>query len=76
MSVRVLFARCDAGRVSLPYQLRMLPFPPRALAKEYLGINPGYGALFINGAPRHDRICRDLPVLTSLTPQSTWALRG
>src|ERR1700742_4080461 len=41
---------CEAARSSppfwmlekmgLPYQLKMLPFPPRVLAKEYLGINP------------------------------------
>ena len=24
----------------LPYELKMLPFPPRAFAKEYLGVNP------------------------------------
>jgi len=26
--------------MGLPYELRMLPFPPRVLAKDYLGINP------------------------------------
>jgi glutathione S-transferase len=26
--------------MSLPYELKMLPFPPRVLAKEYLAINP------------------------------------
>ncbi|MEW6642411.1 MAG: glutathione S-transferase family protein [Pseudomonadota bacterium] len=26
--------------MGLPYELKMLPFPPRALAKDYLGINP------------------------------------
>src|ERR1700755_2906997 len=41
---------CDAARsfrplwmleeLGLPYELRMLPFPPRVFAKEYLGINP------------------------------------
>src|SRR6202012_3224218 len=41
---------CDAARsfrplwmleeLGLPYELKMLPFPPRVLAKEYLAINP------------------------------------
>ncbi|MBR1218525.1 glutathione S-transferase family protein [Bradyrhizobium sp. U87765 SZCCT0131] len=41
---------CEAARsfrpvwaleeMGLPYELKMLPFPPRALAKEYLGLNP------------------------------------
>ncbi len=41
---------CDAARsfrplwmleeLGLPYELKMLPFPPRVFAKEYLGINP------------------------------------
>jgi len=26
--------------MKLPYELKMLPFPPRVLAKEYLAINP------------------------------------
>ena len=41
---------CDGARsfrplwmleeMGLPYELKMLPFPPRVLAKEYLAINP------------------------------------
>ena len=41
---------CDGARsfrplwmleeMKLPYELKMLPFPPRVFAKEYLGINP------------------------------------
>ena len=41
---------CDGARsfrplwmleeMGLPYELKMLPFPPRVFAKEYLGINP------------------------------------
>src|SRR6201992_1909274 len=41
---------CDAARsfrplwmleeLGLPYELKMLPFPPRVLAKEYLALNP------------------------------------
>lgn len=36
-SFRPLWALEEMG---LPYELKMLPFPPRALAKEYLAINP------------------------------------
>ncbi|MGY3295271.1 glutathione S-transferase [Bradyrhizobium sp. LM3.6] len=41
---------CDAARsfrplwmleeMGLPYELKMLPFPPRVFAKEYLALNP------------------------------------
>ena len=41
---------CDGARsfrplwmleeMGLPYELKMLPFPPRVFAKEYLAINP------------------------------------
>ena len=37
----------------LPYELRMLPFPPRVFAKEYLGINPlGTIPLLLDGETR------------------------
>jgi glutathione S-transferase len=37
----------------LPYDLKMLPFPPRALAKEYLGLNPlGTIPLLLDGDTR------------------------
>jgi glutathione S-transferase len=37
----------------LPYDLRMLPFPPRALAREYLALNPlGTIPLLIDGDTR------------------------
>ena len=37
----------------LPYQLHMLPFPPRALAREYLSENPlGTIPLLVDGATR------------------------
>jgi glutathione S-transferase len=37
----------------LPYDLKMLPFPPRALAKEYLGLNPlGTIPLLLDGHTR------------------------
>jgi glutathione S-transferase len=39
--------------LGLPYQLRMLPFPPRVFAKEYLGINPlGTIPLLLDGETR------------------------
>jgi glutathione S-transferase len=36
-SFRPLWALEELG---LPYELKMLPFPPRVFAKEYLGVNP------------------------------------
>ncbi len=39
--------------LGLPYDLKMLPFPPRALAKEYLGLNPlGTIPLLLDGDTR------------------------
>src|SRR3954466_10594553 len=39
--------------LGLPYELRMLPFPPRVLAKDYLGINPlGTIPFMIDGETR------------------------
>ena len=39
--------------LGLSYDLRMLPFPPRVFAKEYLGLNPlGTIPLFIDGETR------------------------
>jgi glutathione S-transferase len=39
--------------MQLPYELKMLPFPPRALAKEYLAVNPlGTIPLLIDGDTR------------------------
>jgi glutathione S-transferase len=39
--------------LGLDYELKMLPFPPRVLAKEYLGINPlGTIPLFLDGDVR------------------------
>lgn len=38
---------------NLPYQLEMLPFPPRVHAKEYLGLNPlGTVPLMLDGVQR------------------------
>ncbi len=39
--------------LGLPYDLKMLPFPPRVFAKEYLGINPlGTVPLLLDGETR------------------------
>lgn len=39
--------------LGLPYELKMLPFPPRVFAKEYLGLNPlGTIPLLIDGNTR------------------------
>jgi glutathione S-transferase len=39
--------------LKLPYELKMLPFPPRALARDYLALNPlGTIPLLIDGATR------------------------
>ncbi|MDT9597338.1 glutathione S-transferase family protein [Sphingosinicella rhizophila] len=39
--------------MGLPYQLHLLPFPPRALRKDYLGINPlGTVPYMVDGAVR------------------------
>jgi glutathione S-transferase len=39
--------------LGLPYELKMLPFPPRVHAKDYLGINPlGTIPLMLDGATR------------------------
>ena len=39
--------------LKLPYELKMLPFPPRAFAKEYLALNPlGTIPLLIDGETR------------------------
>jgi len=39
--------------LQIPYELKMLPFPPRIFAKEYLGINPlGTIPLLLDGPTR------------------------
>ena len=39
--------------LGIPYELKMLPFPPRVFAKEYLGINPlGTIPLLLDGDTR------------------------
>src|SRR6266702_23057 len=73
---------CDAARsfrplwmleeMGLPYELKMLPFPPRVFAKEYLGINPlGTIPFMIDGEARMTEssgICHYLGIKHGPTP--------
>ncbi len=58
--------------LGLPYELRMLPFPPRVSARSYLDINPlGTVPLMIDGDTRMTEsaaICQCLCALSSPTP--------
>lgn len=58
--------------LELPYTLKMLPFPPRVLAKEYLEINPlGTIPAFFDGETRMTEsaaICEYLAVRYGPTP--------
>ena len=57
--------------LGLPYDLRMLPFPPRVLARSYLELNPlGTVPLMINGHTRMTEsaaICQYLCALSAPT---------
>jgi glutathione S-transferase len=57
--------------LALPYELRMLPFPPRVLARSYLDLNPlGTVPLMINGRTRMTEsaaICQYLCALSAPT---------
>src|SRR5579863_9262375 len=49
-SFRALWALEEIG---IPYELKLLPFPPRYRAREFLQLNPfGTVPLFIDGATR------------------------
>ena len=62
-SFRPLWALEELG---LGYELRMLPFPPRALAKEYLALNPlGTIPLLIDGETRMTESAAVLQYLTT-----------
>ena len=53
MSARSFRALWMLEELGLPYELRMLPFPPRVLARSYLDINPlGTVPLMIDGRTR------------------------
>lgn len=58
--------------LGLPYELKMLPFPPRALQREYLDINPlGTVPLFLDGKVRMTEsvaICQYLCATHAPTP--------
>ncbi|MCC5859522.1 MAG: glutathione S-transferase family protein [Ectothiorhodospiraceae bacterium] len=58
--------------LELPYTLKMLPFPPRVLAKEYLDVNPlGTIPAFFDGETRMTEsaaICEYLAVRYGPTP--------
>ena len=64
---------CDGARsfrplwmleeMGLAYELKMLPFPPRVLAKEYLAINPlGTIPFMVDGDTRMTEFLRHLPL--------------
>lgn len=58
--------------LGLPYELKMLPFPPRVLKREYLDINPlGTVPLFVDGKVRMTEsaaICQYLCATHGPTP--------
>jgi glutathione S-transferase len=58
--------------LALPYDLKVLPFPPRALRKDYFEINPlGTVPFFVDGATRMTEsaaICQFLGVRYGPTP--------
>ncbi len=68
-SFRVLWTLVEMG---LPYELKMLPFPPRVFAKEYLAINPlGTIPLMLDGSTRmteSSAICQYLVTRYAPTP--------
>ncbi len=72
VSARSFRALWMLEELSLPYALRMLPFPPRVLARSYLEINPlGTIPLMIDGATRMTEsaaICQYLCALAAPTP--------
>lgn len=71
MSARSFRALWMLEELSAPYELRMLPFPPRLLARGYLDINPlGTIPLMISGATRMTEsaaICQYLCSLSAPT---------
>ncbi|WP_439571999.1 glutathione S-transferase family protein [Phreatobacter sp.] len=68
-SIRPLWMLEEMG---LPYELKMLPFPPRAMAKEFLALNPlGTVPFMIDGETRMSEstgICHYLATRHGPTP--------
>lgn len=68
-SLRVLWMLEELG---LGYELKLLPFPPRVLQKDYLGVNPlGTVPYFVDGAVRmteSSAICQYLAETRGPTP--------
>jgi glutathione S-transferase len=62
--------------LGLPYELKMLPFPPRVFAKEYLGINPlGTIPFMIDGETKMTEssgICHYAIISASNTGRRRW----
>lgn len=72
MSARSLRPLWTLEEIGTPYELKMLPFPPRVFAKDYLAINPlGTIPLMIDGDTRMTEsaaICQYLAVRHGNTP--------
>jgi len=72
MSARSFRPLWTLEELGLPYDLRMLPFPPRALARAYLDVNPlGTIPLLIDGETRMTEsaaICQYLCARSAPTP--------
>ena len=72
VSARSFRALWMLEELGLPYQLHMLPFPPRALAKPYLGINPlGTVPCLIDGNTRMTESSAICQYLASRAPDSS-----
>ena len=75
VSARSFRALWMLEELGLPYELQMLPFPPRALAKSYLELNPlGTVPLFLNGADRLTESSAICQYLCSLAPDTPLAV--
>ena len=76
-SFRPLWALCELG---LAYELKMLPFPPRVFAKDYLGINPlGTIPFMIDGDTRMTEssgiCCQPLMMLSTIRQDASTSSR-
>jgi glutathione S-transferase len=69
-SFRPLWALEELG---LPYRLHMLPFPPRALARDFLAENPlGTIPLLVDGATRMTESSAICQYLAAMAPDNTF----